>query len=155
MCQWSVDQVWESTGLYKWLGFPGRASGKETDWQCEETQVQSLGWEDPLKKGTATHSSILAWRIPWTEEPGRLQSWGSQRVGRGWSSWARMWWHGKPDLFIVPCDLFNGLWRVVHCDGYKHQILKVCFEFKWWSPGWNEAKVGINRVILVCWNSCF
>ena len=46
-----------------------------------ETQVQSLGWEDPLEKGMATHSSILAWRIPWTEEPGRLQSMGSQRVG--------------------------------------------------------------------------
>ena len=40
-----------------------------------------LGWEDPLEEGTATHSSILAWRIPWTEEPGRLQSVGSQRVG--------------------------------------------------------------------------
>ena len=47
----------------------------------QETQVQSLGWEDPLEKGMATHSSILAWRIPWTEEPGRLQSMGSQRVG--------------------------------------------------------------------------
>ena len=44
----------------------------------QETWVQSLGLEDPLEKGTATHSSILAWRIPWTEEPGRLQSMGSQ-----------------------------------------------------------------------------
>ena len=46
-----------------------------------ETQVQSLGREDPLEEGMATHSSILAWRIPWTEEPGRLQSIGLQRVG--------------------------------------------------------------------------
>ena len=46
----------------------------------QETQLQSLGWEDPLEKGMATHSSILAWRIQWTEEPGRLQSMGSQRV---------------------------------------------------------------------------
>ena len=46
-----------------------------------ETQVQSLGKEDPLEKGMATHSSILAWRIPWTEEPGGLQSMGSQRAG--------------------------------------------------------------------------
>ena len=45
-----------------------------------ETQVRSLGREDPLEKEMATHSSILAWRIPWTEEPGRLQSMGSQRV---------------------------------------------------------------------------
>ena len=46
----------------------------------QETQVQSLDQEDPLGKGMATHSSILAWEIPWTEEPGRLQSMGSQRV---------------------------------------------------------------------------
>ena len=44
-----------------------------------ETWVSSMGWEDPLEKGKATHSSILAWRIPWTEEPGGLQSTGSQR----------------------------------------------------------------------------
>ena len=47
-----------------------------------DTQVPSLGWEDPLKKEMATHSSILAWEVPWMEEPGRLQSMGSQRVGR-------------------------------------------------------------------------
>ena len=46
-----------------------------------ETWVQSLGWEDPLEKEMAIHSSILAWKIPWTEESGRLQSMGSQRVG--------------------------------------------------------------------------
>ena len=48
----------------------------------QETRVQFLGRQDPLEKGMATHSRILAWRIPWTEEPGRLQSMGSQRVGR-------------------------------------------------------------------------
>ena len=46
----------------------------------QETWVRSLGWEDPLEKEMATHSSILAWRIPWTEEPGGLRSTGSQRV---------------------------------------------------------------------------
>ena len=46
-----------------------------------ETQIQSLGQEDPLEKGMATHSSILAWKLPWMEEPGGLQSMGSQRVG--------------------------------------------------------------------------
>ena len=45
-----------------------------------ETRVRSLGWEDPLEKEMATHSSILAWKIPWTNEPGRLQSMGSQIV---------------------------------------------------------------------------
>ena len=47
----------------------------------QETQAQFLGWEDPLEKGMATHSGVLAWRIPWTEEPGGLQPMGSQRVG--------------------------------------------------------------------------
>ena len=47
----------------------------------QETQVRPLGWQDPLEKAMATHSSTLAWKIPWMEEPGRLQSTGSQRVG--------------------------------------------------------------------------
>ena len=46
----------------------------------QETQVRALGWEDPLEEGMTTHSSILAWRLPWTEEPGGLQCTGSQRV---------------------------------------------------------------------------
>ena len=46
-----------------------------------ETRVRSLGWEDPLEKEMAAHSSTLAWKIPWTEKPGQLQSMGSQRVG--------------------------------------------------------------------------
>ena len=46
----------------------------------QETQIRSLGWEDPLEKGVATRSSILIWRIPWTEEPGMLQSMGPQTV---------------------------------------------------------------------------
>ena len=50
----------------------------------QETQVRSLGQEDPLEKGMATHCSIVAWRIPWTEEPGGLRSLGLQRVGHSW-----------------------------------------------------------------------
>ena len=50
-------------------------------WETQETWIQSLGQKDPLEKGMATHSSIVAWRIPWAEEPGRLQSTGLQRVG--------------------------------------------------------------------------
>ena len=56
--------------------------------EMEEMQVGSLGWEDPLEKGTATHPSTLAWRIPWTEEPGGLSSIGSHRVGHNWSDLA-------------------------------------------------------------------
>ena len=52
----------------------------------QETWVWSLGWEGPLEKGMATHFSILAWKISWTEEPGKLESMGSQRVGHNWST---------------------------------------------------------------------
>ena len=52
----------------------------------QETWVQSLGWEDPLEKEKATHSSTLAWKTLWTEEPGGLQSMGSQRVGHDWAT---------------------------------------------------------------------
>ena len=51
-----------------------------------ETWVWSLGWDEPLEEGMATHSSILAWRIPWTEEPGGIQSMGSQRVRHNWAT---------------------------------------------------------------------
>ena len=64
------------------IPFPGGASGKEAACQCRRCKrfilVQSLGREDPLEEGMATHSSIRAWRIPWTEELGGLQSIGSQ-----------------------------------------------------------------------------
>ena len=53
--------------------------------EMQETWVQFLDQEEPLEKGMATHSSILAWRIPWTEEPGGLQSMGSQRVRQDWA----------------------------------------------------------------------
>ena len=61
------------------LGFPGGSAVKNPP-AMEETQVQSQGQEDPLEKETATHFSILAWEIPWTEEADGLQSMGSQRV---------------------------------------------------------------------------
>ena len=64
------------------LDFPGGSAVKNLPamQDSQETQVQSLGQKDPLEEGTATHSSILDWRIPWTEEPGGLQSMGLQRV---------------------------------------------------------------------------
>ena len=62
------------------MGFPGGSNVKNLP-VMREAWVPSLGQEDPLKKEMATHSSILAWKIPWTEEPGGLQSMGLQRVG--------------------------------------------------------------------------
>ena len=72
MCWWSIDE-----------GFHGGSVVKNPPAMQEpqETWVLSLGWKDPLEEGMATHSSVLAWRISWTEEPGGLQSTGSQRVG--------------------------------------------------------------------------
>ena len=61
-------------------GFPGGSDGKESVCNAGDL-VRSLGWEDPLEKELATHSSILAWRIPWTEKPGRLQFMRWQRAG--------------------------------------------------------------------------
>ena len=73
-----------------------------------ETRVQSLGREDPLEKEMATHSSILAWRIPWTEEPGRLQSTGSQRVGHDWAtSLSLSFFHYSIIAFLIFKILFG------------------------------------------------
>ena len=67
------------------MGFPGGSDSKESACNAGD-QVRSLGQEDPLEKGMATHSGILAWRIPWTEEPGELQTIGSQRVVHDWAT---------------------------------------------------------------------
>ena len=72
-----------------------------------ETRVQSLGWGDPLEKGMATHSSIFAWKIPWMEEPGRLQSMGSQRV---WHDWATSLYFTCKYIYIyisLKCIIFE------------------------------------------------
>ena len=66
--------------------------------EIQQPQVWFLCQEDPLDEGMAIHSSILDWRIPWTEEHGRLQSVGSQRVRHDWSDWACMHWH--KNIFI-------------------------------------------------------
>ena len=84
------------------LGFPGGARGKEPACQFRrhKTWVPSLGQEDPLEEGMATHSSILAWRIPWTEKPGELQSIGWHRVRHNGSDLAYMHhllWPGKKE----------------------------------------------------------
>ena len=77
---WS-DLAAEEQGLY--LCFPGGSDGKKSAYNAGDL-VWSLGWEDSLEKGKVTYSCIFAWRIPWTEEPGELQSMGSQRVGHDW-----------------------------------------------------------------------
>ena len=72
------------TGLFHWTSLVAQMVKRlPTMW---ETWVRSLGWEDPLEKEMATHSSILAWKIPWTEDPHRLHSMGSQTVGQDWAT---------------------------------------------------------------------
>ena len=84
-----------------------------------EAWVGFLGWEDPLEKGTATHSSILAWRIPRTEEPGELQSMGSQRVGHNWTT------------FKVR---YPGLWGLRFMEtwvfGHRERLVRMASEFR-------------------------
>ena len=97
-----------------------------------ETWVQSLGWEDSLEKGRATHSSILAWRIPWTEEPGRLQSLESQRAGHNWVTFTfiqhhNIGFHGWP----------SWAWSFVHsfrlCLPWVLALLETVFVRYLWS----------------------
>ena len=68
--------------------------------EMQETQVQSPGRGDPLEEGMATHSSILAWRIPWTDESGRKQPPGLHRVGHDWSDLAYVWSEGKSKAYV-------------------------------------------------------
>ena len=92
-----------------------------------ETWVWSLGWEDSLEKEMATHSSILAWRIPWTEEPGGLQSMGLQRVGHNWVTSL------THSLYILFCDPF---W-FNFCEGCRVCVYFFCpffFFFCMWCP---------------------
>ena len=73
-------------------------------------QVWFLGWDDPLEEGMATHSSILAWRIPWTVEPGRLQSIGLQRIRHNWSDLACVHLRGGKYIVLLFEFIFLQLW---------------------------------------------
>ena len=88
----------------------------------QETRVWSLGWEDPLEKAMATHSSTPAWTIPWTEEPGRLQSMASQRVGHDWATsvFSLSCWQ----LFaVIECqDKYSFIYTFVHLLNYLLSI---------------------------------
>ena len=83
-----------------------------------ETRVRSLGWEDPLEKEMAIHSSTMAWKIPWTEEPGRLQSMGSQRVGHDWAT--SLHFKVYAELFHYS---FNPSWTLSHVC---HLFISFC-----------------------------
>ena len=91
-----------------------------------ETQVQSLGWEDLLGKGMATHSSILAWEIPWTEETGRLQSMGSQRFRHDWvtNTFIHIWRLGNADGCDISCPpIWQEIFHFTQVTRENHSLL--------------------------------
>ena len=96
-----------------------------------ETRVRSLGWEDPLEKEMAIHSSTIAWKIPWTEEPGRLQSMGSQRVGHDWvtsRSWRKKW---QPTPEFLP-GKSHGQRNLVGYSPWDHKELDMTEQLHTW-----------------------
>ena len=110
--------------------------------RCRQTQVRSLGWEDPLEEGMATHSSILARKIPWTEEHGRLRFMESQRVRHDWSNWSNVHMHFDvaiiknkvPITFnitfiprITSHQLHISWWNTLHYHHYGYGLI-----FLWW-----------------------
>ena len=111
--------------------------------EMQETWVRSLGWEDPLEKEMAPHCSILGWRIPWTGEPGGLQSMGSQRVRHDWGTSLSlslsnsMKIHILPDFHCFPTGSFSSQWREYFLwwiEKGNHQ--RECFWVIWCTFPW-------------------
>ena len=111
-----------------------------------ETWVQSLGWEDLLEKGMATHSSILAWRIPWTEEPGRLQSIGSQRVIHDSTTSTVIWgWPCSREGCQNSLGCCAGIWGLIYMQWshWCHPYILVAFFIV--KKLWAEPRVAEHR----------
>ena len=124
----------------------------------QETWVRSLGWEDPLEKGMATHSSVLAWRIPWTEEPGGLQSVGSQSRTRLRDSRLRKACNSPCMLFCVPCGSLRA-----SPDIHLGVNTSCCGQYFFFFPFWHrevkshscwEAGLGLEARASVSWSLC-
>ena len=90
--------------------------------EARSTWVRSLGWEDPLEKGMAMHSSILAWRIPWTQEPGELQSIGSQRFRYDWMT----------NIFVTPYS-FLACFLQMSQGSYLVSVWKDLYSLRLWT----------------------
>ena len=129
---WQVDSLplmpYIYIYIYIYMGFPGGLVKNLP--AILETWVWSLGWENSLERGTAIYSSILAWRIPWTEEPGRLQSMGLQRVVLAWAAFIyifvtirRLYFYIKWNtyLFSLP-NSFRICVNLMFAESYSHYI---------------------------------
>ena len=115
------------------MDFPGGSESKASAYKCGGlTWVQSLGQKDLLEKEMATHSSTLAWKIPWTEEPGRLQFMGSQRVGQDWVT----------SLSLSLCLSLNFLMKL----GRNHELVFIPWKRKGIISSW-ETKILKDRFL--------
>ena len=121
--------------------------------EVQETPVQSLGWEDTLQEGMATHSSILVWRIPWTEKPGGLQSVGSHTAGHNWSDWACVCprlstWRWGESVELSRWAQFN------HLSPSKWRPLSMVREKEERSAAWNReaTRQGLWATTLAEWD---
>ena len=105
-----------------------------------ETQVQSLLQEDPLEKEMATHSSILAWRISWTEKPGRLQSMGSQRLGHNWATFSLLTegLHSLKIHILKPSPQYDGICR--QDIGEDNWFTRVESSWEGLMPVWRNSR---------------
>ena len=114
-----------------------------------ETRVRSLGQEDPLEKETATHSSTLAWRIPWEEEPGGLQSMGSQRVRHDWATelnWTEHVWIASlvaQRLKCIPAMRETWVWSLGSEDPLEKETATHSSILAWRIP-WTEEPGGLQ-----------
>ena len=116
------------------LGFPAGASGKKTHLpmkESQEPQIWSLGWEDSLEEEMTPHSSILAWVTSWTEEPGRLQPIGLQRVGQDWSNLARVRHCSKWFCCIPESSLDNPKHMTLSITRVSKLSFVTCFCMAW------------------------
>ena len=102
--------------------------------------VWSLGEEDPLEEGKATHSSILAWRIPWTEEPGRLLSIGLHRVGHDWSDLACTHYGKLQAKFLA-----NSVFQSSEVMSYNVKYLRInAIQTQWWKGITGPKELGLS-----------
>ena len=134
------------------MGFPSAPDGKES--ACNAGNLGLIpGWEEPLEKGMAPHSSILAWKIPWTEEPGRLPSMGSQRVN----------WVANTVLFVIVCASYSptpscpSLFPSPHLNYTCSLYLWVCFSFLIFTSLWyfSDSAYRWYYTVFVFGNFCF
>ena len=145
-CPSHHQHTWVKKGPYHFVDFPGGSEVKNllTNAEATETQVWSLGQEDLLENEVDTHSSILAWRIPWTWEPGRPPSMGPQKVGHDWVTVPAGWWVFFPAHHFI--YFIKRLLSLVLESSYKWQKIK---ELEMEN---HPCHCGLSRIIVSTWD---